>query len=117
MGPDDASRPFDLGLQPERTALAWRRTGLSLAIGALVGSRLLPELLGTWVLIPIGAGLLLSIFIIAASHQRYRQHHKRLTNSSPDRISLPDGVLPVLVASMTVCIGIICLAVLLLPTA
>lgn len=35
-GPDD---PWDPGLQPERTALAWQRTGLTAAAASLVGFR------------------------------------------------------------------------------
>ncbi len=51
---------FDPGLQPERTALAWRRTALTLAVGAVVSFRLLPPVLGLWSLAVGVAGLLLS---------------------------------------------------------
>lgn len=39
---------YDPGLQPERTRLAWRRTLLTLAIGALVALRFLPARVGGW---------------------------------------------------------------------
>jgi hypothetical protein len=45
---------FDPGLQPERTELAWRRTILSIAVGAIVALRILPSTLGRW---SIGAGV------------------------------------------------------------
>lgn len=45
---------LDNGLQPERTRLAWRRTYLAVVTGALVGARLLPEVLG-----PVGFAIAL----------------------------------------------------------
>jgi hypothetical protein len=64
---------FDPGLQPERTALAWRRTVLALAVGAIVALRLLSPVLGVWS-IAIGlTGLGLAATIWALSTRRANQ--------------------------------------------
>ena len=62
--------PFDPGLQPERTALAWRRTALSVAVGSLAAGRLLEPLLGGvgWVL--AAAGITLGIGMALAARRR-----------------------------------------------
>jgi putative membrane protein len=91
---------FDLGLQPERTALAWRRSVLGLAVGAVVALRILPPLLGAWA---IGAGLTglvsaAAIWILAS--RRARAVHKSLLTSSP----LPGGGL-LLHLTITVTVG------------
>ncbi|MCJ1700307.1 DUF202 domain-containing protein [Rathayibacter festucae] len=111
--PDRAAHPFDAGLQPERTALAWRRTALALTGGSLVAARVLPPLLGVWSLLPAGAALLLSIGVLVASHHRYRAHHRLLTTADHDRVALPNGVLPALVTGLTILGGGLCLAVVL----
>lgn len=108
---DRRLHPFDVGLQPERTALAWRRTALALTVAAVVGIRVLPALLGPWALIPAGAGIALTVGILIASHHRYHQQHGRLTTADTDRIALPDGALPALVASTTVLGGLACVAI------
>lgn len=64
---------LDDGLQPERTQLAWRRTSLAVVTGAVVGARLLPEVLG-----PVGLGLaLVALFgaggLALLSERRARQ--------------------------------------------
>jgi uncharacterized membrane protein YidH (DUF202 family) len=105
---DRASRPFDVGLQPERTGLAWRRTALALTVAAVVGIRVLPALLGPWALIPAGAGIAMAVWILIASHHRYQQQHERLTTANNDRIPLPDGTLPALVTATAVLGGIAC---------
>lgn len=45
---------WDAGLQPERTALAWRRTALALTGAGLVLPRILGGALGWWVALPSG---------------------------------------------------------------
>jgi len=106
-GPEDrALRPFDVGLQPERTALAWRRTTLAIAVGALVAIRVLPELLGAWVLLPATGGLLAAFGAAVASHRRYGAHHHLLTGFDSDRIALPDGRLLAVVAAVVVLGGV-----------
>ena len=84
---------FDPGLQPERTELAWRRTALTLAVGAVVSFRLLPPVLGLWSVGVGVAGLLLSAatWILAARRSR-RIRHALLTSSGP----LPGGGLALL---------------------
>lgn len=60
---------FDPGLQPERTRLAWRRTLLSLGVGALVALRLLPPAAGAW-FVPVGVAGLLAVVVLAALGRR-----------------------------------------------
>ncbi|WP_131798095.1 DUF202 domain-containing protein, partial [Clavibacter tessellarius] len=71
--PDPAGRPFDPGLQPERTALAWRRTALALVVGSLFGLRALPALLGPAGLVVAAAGVIAALAVLATAHLRYRR--------------------------------------------
>jgi putative membrane protein len=89
------SRLFDPGLQPERTGLAWRRTLLTLAVGALIALRLLPPALGPW---SIGVGILgLLVWAVLwwlASRRAHDTQHALVTASAP----LPDGRLLLVLA-------------------
>ena len=113
---DRTARPFDPGLQPERTALAWRRTALALVVAAIVGIRVLPSLLGAWAIVPAGLGVVLALIIFAASHLRYRAHHHRLTSADTDRIALPGGALPALMTLTALAGGVASLAVALIAS-
>jgi hypothetical protein len=86
---------FDPGLQPERTALAWRRTVLSLALGALITLRLLPPVLGLWSFAAGFAGIALAGIIWILAARRAHQIRTALLGSSR---CLPDAGLLLLVA-------------------
>ncbi|PZF57862.1 DUF202 domain-containing protein [Curtobacterium sp. MCSS17_008] len=93
---------FDPGLQPERTALAWRRTALALVVAALVAVRILPEVLGAWAVLPAGLGLVAAVAVLVAAHRRHRVVHRTLLRSDTDRVPLPSGRLPLAVTVLAV---------------
>lgn len=101
---------FDPGLQPERTALAWRRTATAVAVGALVAVRILPEVLGTWALVPAGAGLAAASWVLVSAHRRHRAVHRTLLEADSDRVPLPSGRLPLVLAVLVSGGGAVCLA-------
>lgn len=103
-------RPFDRGLQPERTALAWQRTALALLIGSLIAGRILLELLGAWSLPVSGCGVLLSALLLLLARRRYRYVHRVLTTSSHDRPVLTGGGLAALTGAIALGIGLLGLA-------
>jgi len=88
---------FDPGLQPERTALAWRRTALALTAASLVAVRILPEALGPWAALPAGVGLVAAVAVLVAAHRRHTRVHRTLVSNNTDRVPLPSGVLPLAV--------------------
>ncbi|WCI09240.1 DUF202 domain-containing protein [Arthrobacter sp. OVS8] len=112
-GPEEAHgrshRPFDAGLQPERTALAWRRTALAVAVGSLAALRILPEVLGLWALVPAALGAAVSLVALIVTQRRYRRIHTILTTSAGDRVALSGGALPAVLAVATVGGGIMAL--------
>ena len=61
---------YDPGLQPERTELAWRRTILSIAVGAIVALRILPSTVGRWSIGAAVTGLALTAALWLLAHRR-----------------------------------------------
>ncbi|MGY1839432.1 MULTISPECIES: DUF202 domain-containing protein [unclassified Modestobacter] len=72
-------RVFDAGLQAERTALAWRRTALAMAVGAVGAGRLAVPVLGVLALLAAAVGLVQAALVAGASRRRYRIVHESLT--------------------------------------
>lgn len=99
---------FDAGLQPERTALAWQRTLLSLAVAFLAASRVLLPLLGVWSYSIAGAGLAVTIGLFVVIERRYRRLHRHLTTVHSG--SVPNGGRLVLICSgITLTCGLLAL--------
>jgi uncharacterized membrane protein YidH (DUF202 family) len=104
-GPAGHGRVWDAGLQPERTALSWRRTGLALLGGSLLLGRALAEVSVPLALTIGTLGVLAAIAILLAVERRYRSHHLRLTAGGRQRVPLAGGALPLVVAATTVVFG------------
>lgn len=101
-----SDRPFDAGLQLERSALAWRRTALALSAASLAALRSMPDVLGVWALVPTGAGAAASVAALFLAHRRYRRIHTALSSSETWRAGLSGGRLPALMAGVTVLGGL-----------
>jgi uncharacterized membrane protein YidH (DUF202 family) len=86
------SAPRDPGLQPERTELAWRRTLLSLAAGALVSVRVLPSVLGDWTIATGLGGVLAAGLLWVLAHRRHRGVAEVFRGRSPAS-AMPGGAL------------------------
>jgi hypothetical protein len=105
-------RLFDPGLQPERTALAWRRTALSLAVASVASARLLFPVGATFALLAAVIGLLSSLVLAHRASRRYRSANAALarstdtagTNDTPG--AMPDGRLIALCALTTLGAGV-----------
>jgi uncharacterized membrane protein YidH (DUF202 family) len=70
--------PYDVGLQAERTALAWRRTALAVGLGAIVGARLTTPGAGGGRFVALAAGAVVAVAVWVLSVGRYRAVHRSL---------------------------------------
>lgn len=103
-------RVFDPGLQPERTALAWRRTGLAVAVGAIAGTRLLAPRLGAGALVVGAIGLGLAVLLVIGSTRRARRAEACLLQDG-NLVSGPGGRLIAAVCIACTSLGVAALAV------
>ncbi|GAA3738170.1 hypothetical protein GCM10022239_12250 [Leifsonia bigeumensis] len=80
-------RPFDLGLQAERTALSWQRTTLALAVGILIAARLLAEISIVLSSTVAGVGLIATSLLFFVGYRRYRSAHRALVAAAEERVA------------------------------
>lgn len=93
---DVHDRPFDPGLQPERLALSWQRTAMSVAVGSFLYARIVSPSLGLWALVPVVAGLGLATVMGYKASKRYQHNHRTLTSQ---RGRMADGMLLFFIAA------------------
>ncbi len=94
-------RVWDIGLQPERTTLAWQRTALSATACSLVAARLIAEsrpILGiVMAVLAIGCGVGIAL---AA-----RRRHQRALRAIHSNIPVPDARGPFWMTALIVIAG------------
>lgn len=105
---------FDLGLQVERTALAWRRSALSLGATSLGAARLLTSVSAPWAAGVTAAGLMGATVIAALAWRRYTAVPPRLlTVPAEGAVRLPGGAMLMALAVLQAFGGLIFIVLLL----
>ncbi len=101
-----AGGPWDKGLQPERTGLAWRRAALAFLGIGLVVPRVAWAELGPWSVLAAAILAVGAVALLAAGHRRYGELHQALRAG---RGRMPDGRLPALAAGLALAVGVLAL--------
>ncbi|MGY1807107.1 DUF202 domain-containing protein [Blastococcus sp. SYSU D00669] len=101
---------FDRGLQAERTALAWRRTALAMAVAAVGAGRLAAPVIGVLAVVLAAVGLVQAAFVGYRAERRYRSVHASLTTRG-DLGGARAGGLPIAALALSgVAVGLLALA-------
>ena len=107
------ARP-DPGLQPERTELAWRRTLLAIAVGALISVRVLAPLLGDAALLPALLGLVAAGVLWVLASRRHRAVAAVFLRRAP-AAAMPGGALLLALTLLTASAAVLGLLLALTP--
>jgi putative membrane protein len=99
-GPTD--EVWDLGMQNERTALAWHRTSLALLVAVLLVARLGLRRWPAPTLALVAVAVPLCLALLRWSSRRYRRAHAALHDTLPG----PDGRLPFAATSAVALLGL-----------
>lgn len=95
-----APAPRDPGLQPERTALAWQRTGLALAGASVVVARLTFSTVGVLAVVAALFGLAHAAVVFVVQRRLYQA---RMTGH--DDLHWPTGVHAALLSAQVMLLG------------
>jgi uncharacterized membrane protein YidH (DUF202 family) len=98
--------PWDAGVQNERTALAWQRTGLALFGATVVAARLGARHWPVATVLALAPTLLLSVAMLHLASRRYRRAQAALH----DWRNGPGGRLPFTAAAAVTLLGLAALA-------
>lgn len=93
--------PWDPGLQNERTALAWLRTGLAFAVGSVLLTRLIAHEHTGSAMAHLVLTLPLALVVVWLSWRRYLRSDRRLRTRAP----LSGGVLVLFTAALAALLG------------
>ncbi|NAZ86544.1 DUF202 domain-containing protein [Kineococcus indalonis] len=112
-GPRGGSALFDAGLQPERTALAWRRTALSLVVAGLGATRLLLPQLGAGAVVLGLAATCTGVLVHVLASRRARRTTERLLRAGDLDDPAASAHLQALTAGACAVLGALALALVL----
>jgi uncharacterized membrane protein YidH (DUF202 family) len=105
-----SDRVFDVGLQAERTALAWRRTALAIAVGAVGAVRLTAPVLGVAGILLAAVGLVQAVLVAGVAGRRYRIAHQSLKTRGDLTAVRAAGAPIAALACSTLAVGTLALA-------